>query len=137
MRLLLWRRPRTIELRLAATIALLWSVPVVYMLVEIAPNIVHPGSGDDYFLSMTAFLLMLICVLSSALIAWRCRRSRPADAIEALLLGPYLANATFCLLGFYRDAEIGYWFTLIATAAFLVQYRVILAFATLRRLHAA
>jgi len=136
LRLLLWRPPRTIELRLVAAIALLCSVPVVYVLVEIAPNIVHPGSGDDYFLSLTAFLLMLICVLSSVFLGWRRRHTRPIAAIEALLLGPYLANVTFCLLGFYSDADIGYWFTLIATAAFVVQYGMT-AFSARRRIHAA
>ena len=134
LRILLWRAPRITELRLAAIVAMLCHVPAIYLLVEFCPNLLKPE--PDYFLGVAALSTMLICILAGMIIAWRCRRTRSTAAVDALLLGPYLANAAFCLFAFYQDPQIGYWLTTIATTAFAVQL-VMIPISARRRIHAA
>jgi hypothetical protein len=125
LRRLLWRRAGTTELFIALAGALVAAAPIFivagYMMLEVVRWITERQIPIDAI--EWASLIGLMGGLAAGMVmAIRLRRRDGAVAMEALLVGAYLANVVLCLLSFCRDPDVGYWVTLAATAVLAVQF---------------
>jgi hypothetical protein len=127
LRLALWWQPGRRESRAAIIGALLCTAGPVTMMVGAIPSLAQANTSEVAALYGT----LGGGLLAGGAMAWRCRRHLPAAA-DALILGAYLGNATFCLHAFRDGPEIGYWFTVAACIVFLPQL-FLLPLATRRR----
>jgi hypothetical protein len=127
LRLALGRRPGIRESRAAFVAAMLSAGGPVTMIVVAIWHIADGSAVEAILLFGTLGGGLVL----GGVIAWRCRRHVPAAA-DALMLGTYLANASFCIYAFRDDPQIGYWLSVAACAIFLPQL-VLLPLATRRR----
>lgn len=122
LRLLLGSRPSKWEVFGARAAAFIGTVPVATLFLLGLQELIRSGADADGQL-IAALSAIFALIMAGSWIAHRQRRRELMGSIDAMLIGPYLANAAFCLLAFWRDPELGYWLTVpvaIALAAELV-----------------
>jgi hypothetical protein len=128
LRRMLWRRARGMELGIALAGALVAIAPACivagYILFEVVRSIIAHDSKIVPMEWLSLFGLVGI-LAGGGTMAIRIRRRDGAVAIDALLIGAYLANAAFCLLAFHDDADVGDWLTLSAAAILAVQFALL------------
>ena len=115
---LLWRRPiGQIERTAAYVIAA--GVAAAYLLVVCL--CIHEGDLDG--LAWTTIGVSAAFLAAGTWVLWFRRSARgTVEHAIATMLVPYIANATFCVIAFYDEPQLGWYLTLIMTpiAAFEV-----------------